>query len=191
MIYMQGKSARHMMDVDDVDTFVVNAKAGETALVREQLKPICNKTGLMIHSFADLRQRLDNLMTGVIASLWGLLAMGFVVGSFGIANTLTMNVLEQTRELALLRVVAMTRRQVRKTILAQAVIIGLIGLGAWRGRRGHRILCDQPVHGSHAGLLGQFRPASLTAGHAVLRLAWPLLSPPRGFPPNAPHGLTC
>ena len=60
---------------------------------------------------------------------WGLLALGFVVGSFGIANTLTMNVLEQTRELALLRVVAMTRRQVRRTIIAQAVIIGFIGLG--------------------------------------------------------------
>ncbi len=39
-----------------------------------------------------------------------------------------MNVLEQTRELALLRVVAMTRWQVRKTILAQAIIIGVIGL---------------------------------------------------------------
>ena len=39
-----------------------------------------------------------------------------------------MNVLEQTRELALLRVVAMTRWQVRKTILAQALTIGAIGL---------------------------------------------------------------
>ena len=44
------------------------------------------------------------------------------------ANTLSMNVLEQTRELALLRVVAMTRRQVRKMVLSQAGIIGLIGV---------------------------------------------------------------
>ena len=36
--------------------------------------------------------------------------------------------LEQTRELALLRVVAMTSRQVRRTIVAQAVILGMIGL---------------------------------------------------------------
>ncbi len=129
MIYMQGKAARHMMDIGDVDTFIVNAKPGQIDSVRKLLKPICEKSGLMLHSFADLRRRLNNMMNGVIASLWGLLALGFVVGSFGIANTLTMNVLEQTRELALLRVVAMTRRQVRKTILAQAVIIGLIGLG--------------------------------------------------------------
>ena len=52
-----------------------------------------------------------------------------MVAAFGIANTLTMNVLEQTRELALLRVVAMTRRQVRRLVLLQAGIIGLIGLG--------------------------------------------------------------
>ncbi|MBN1395615.1 MAG: ABC transporter permease [Pirellulales bacterium] len=129
LIYMQGKAARKALDLEDVDTFVVNAQAGALESVRAQLKPICDQAGLMLHSFADLRRRLDNLMTGVIASLWGLLALGFVVGAFGIANTLTMNVLEQTRELALLRVVAMTRRQVRKTILAQAVIIGFIGLG--------------------------------------------------------------
>ena len=48
--------------------------------------------------------------------------------AFAIANTLTMNVLEQTRDLALLRVVAMTRHQVRKTILAQAVLIGAIAI---------------------------------------------------------------
>jgi len=52
-------------------------------------------------------------------------------------------VLEQTRELALLRVVAMTRWQVRKTILAQAVIIGVIGLANGRGRRHHRLLRHQ------------------------------------------------
>ena len=55
--------------------------------------------------------------------------LGFVVAAFGIANTLTMNVLEQTRELALLRVVAMTRRQVRRLVLAQAAISALLAWG--------------------------------------------------------------
>jgi len=151
MIYMQGTSARNMMDVEDVDTFVVNAAPGKLETVRAELKPICDGSGLMLHSFSDLRRRLDNMMNGVIASLWGLLALGFVVGSFGIANTLTMNVLEQTRELALLRVVAMTRRQVRRTIIAQAVIIGFIGLGLGvaGGVLGAYVtnLCSLPVMG--------------------------------------------
>ena len=55
-------------------------------------------------------------MVQINACLWGILILGFVVAGFGVFNTLTMNVLEQTRELGLLRVVAMTRRQIRKTI---------------------------------------------------------------------------
>jgi putative ABC transport system permease protein len=36
--------------------------------------------------------------------------------------------LEQTREIGMLRVVAMTRSQIRKMILAQAIIMGIIGI---------------------------------------------------------------
>ena len=43
-------------------------------------------------------------------------------------NTLGMNVLEQTRELGLLRMVAMTRVQVRKMIVAQAAMLGRLGV---------------------------------------------------------------
>jgi putative ABC transport system permease protein len=128
VVYMEGKTARQLLNVEGVDMYIVNTAAGSLDGVAARLKPLCEQAGLMLHPFADLRRHVDELTAGVIASLWGLLALGLIVGAFGIANTLTMNVLEQTRELALLRVVAMTRRQVRKTILAQAAIIGLIGL---------------------------------------------------------------
>jgi putative ABC transport system permease protein len=39
-----------------------------------------------------------------------------------------MNVIEQTRELGLLRIVAMTRNQVRKMIVSQATLLAAIGL---------------------------------------------------------------
>jgi putative ABC transport system permease protein len=59
--------------------------------------------------------------------------------------------LEQTRDLALLRVVAMTRWQVRKTILAQAAIIGMIGVttGTVGGVIGSYVinLCSLPLLG--------------------------------------------
>ncbi len=127
-IYMEGKTARQLLDIQGVSMYVIHTAPGTGTEVYGRLKALCDENGLMLQSFADLRRRVDSLITGVIASLWGILALGFVVGAFGIANTLTMNVLEQTRDLALLRVVAMTRWQVRKTILAQAIIIGFIGL---------------------------------------------------------------
>ena len=68
------------------------------------------------------------MMAGVVGALWGMVVLLLLVAAFGVANTLTMNVLEQTRELGLLRIIAMTRDQVRKTIFAQALMIGLLAL---------------------------------------------------------------
>jgi putative ABC transport system permease protein len=130
VIYMEGQTARRLLNVEGVDIFVVTTAPGAQADVEAKLREICEEGGLMLQSSADLHARVDELTRGVIAGLWALLVLGLVVGAFAIANTLTMNVLEQTRELALLRVVAMTRWQVRKNILAQATIIGCIGLSS-------------------------------------------------------------
>jgi putative ABC transport system permease protein len=128
IVYMEGQAARRLLNCDGVDIYIVNAMSGMRDSVYEKLKASCEAKGFLLQSFAQLQQQIDEMTRGVIAGLWGLLVLGLVVGAFAVANTLTMNVLEQTRELALLRVVAMTRWQVRKTILAQALTIGAIGL---------------------------------------------------------------
>ncbi len=128
VVHLNRNLGKRLYDVRGVDVFMVQTAPGTVDQAREGLKALCDQRGLMLHSFADLRRRLDSLMDGVVGSLWGLLGLGFVVAGFAVANTLTMNVLEQTRDIALLRVVAMTRAQVRKEILSQATIIGVIGL---------------------------------------------------------------
>jgi putative ABC transport system permease protein len=126
--YMGVEQAKELSGVEGSDMFFVAADADKLGLVEGEMKKFCADQGLILHSFANLRKKLDARLDGVIGSLWGLMGLGFIMGALGMANTLMMNVLEQTRELALLRVVAMTRRQVRKTIIAQAAIIGVIGL---------------------------------------------------------------
>lgn len=151
VVYMEGEQARKLMGVDKVDAFVIQVASQELTETGKQLKEFCKQRNVLLFSFDELRRKLDTLLNGVIGSLWGLMVLGFVVGAFGMANTLSMNVLEQTRELALLRVVAMTRKQVRKTILAQATIIGFIGL--FTGTVGGLIgaytinLCSIPLFG--------------------------------------------
>jgi putative ABC transport system permease protein len=127
-LYMNRSAARERLGVDGADVFIVKAQPERIAAVERELDELCKRHGLLLQSLGTLRRIVDNMMAGVVGGLWVLLALGLVVAAFGIANTLTMNVLEQTRELGLLRVVAMTRRQVRRTILSQAVIMGLIGL---------------------------------------------------------------
>ena len=129
IMFIARTTAEKLFDIRGVNTIMVMARPDSLAAVHDALAQIARRDQLMLHSFADLSRMLDRMMGGVIGGLWAILALGFVVAAFGIANTLTMSVLEQTRELALLRVVAMTRRQVRRFVLSQAAIIGLIGLG--------------------------------------------------------------
>jgi putative ABC transport system permease protein len=68
------------------------------------------------------------MLAGVLALLQGLLVLVFAVGSLGVVNTLTMNVLEQTRELGLLRAVGMTAGQVRRFVRGQALVFALVSV---------------------------------------------------------------
>lgn len=53
--------------------------------------------------------------------------IGVLIAAFGVTNTLVMNVLERIREIGSLRAVGMTRPQVMRMILAEALIIGILG----------------------------------------------------------------
>lgn len=134
--YMVGGLAVHMtralaarwLDVRGVDGYILKVQPGYREQVRPMLEAIARKYDVVLLSHSDIRSTVDQLVGGAQWSLWALVWMGFLVASFGVVNTLTMNVLEQTRELGLLRIVAMTRTQVRRTILLQALILGSVGL---------------------------------------------------------------
>jgi putative ABC transport system permease protein len=127
-IYMQKKYAEEWLDAHGVDGFVVNALPGQFAAVKPKLEEVAKKYGVIVISQNDIKEAINRFVGGTEWSLWLLVMMGFVVAAFGMVNTLTMNVLEQTRELGLLRIVAMTKAQIRRTIIMQALIIGCIGL---------------------------------------------------------------
>jgi putative ABC transport system permease protein len=127
-MFMQRDVAQRLLGIGGTDAYLIQAEQGRREEVGQRLEALAEKYGVLLHSRTDVTRIIDRMVDGIEGSLWGLLVLGFVVAAFGVVNTLTMNVLEQTRELGLLRIVAMTRRQVRRTILVQAVIIGLIGL---------------------------------------------------------------
>jgi len=128
-VHMQRRWAEEYLHVEGVEGYIIDADAQALGEVQARLQPLCDKHGVLLVSCADVSRMIDGMVKGIDGCLWGILVLGFVVAAFGVLNTLTMNVLEQTRELGLLRIVAMTRGQVRKTIFTQAAIIGGIGLG--------------------------------------------------------------
>jgi len=127
-IYIHRKYAEEWLNAHGVDGYIINATKGQYDAVRPKIEAIAKKYGVLVITQPDIQVAIDRFVSGVQWSLWLLILMAFVVAAFGMVNTLTMNVLEQTRELGLLRIVAMTKAQVRRTIVMQALIIGGIGL---------------------------------------------------------------
>ena len=66
---------------------------------------------------------VDQALTAVNA----MVALAVVIALIGIANTLALSVFERTRELGLLRAVGMTRRQLRRMIRLEAMLVALFG----------------------------------------------------------------
>jgi len=76
------------------------------------------------------KEFVDNQISGlnsILNVLYVLLALSIVVSVFGIVNTLVLTVFERTREIGMLRAIGMTRRQVRRMIRQESVIVALIG----------------------------------------------------------------
>ncbi len=127
-VHMRRDYAKKYFGIDTIDTFIVLADPDALPQVRSHLETLCKSHGVILQSISEISRMIDKMAGGIRACLWGILALGFIVAAFGVVNTLTMNMLEQTREFGLLRAVAMTRRQVRRTVLAQAAILAAVGL---------------------------------------------------------------
>src|SRR5512145_2963995 len=50
-----------------------------------------------------------------------------IPAALGLLNTLTINILERTREIGIVRAVGGSRRQVRRMVIAEALLLGLFG----------------------------------------------------------------
>jgi putative ABC transport system permease protein len=127
-VYINRSVAERLLGVSGVDAYLIHADHGHLDQVRDDLQIITGKYGLLLESFSDVHDQIDRRMAGVVAGLWSMVAIGFIVATLGVANTLTMNVLEQTRELGLLRIVGATQQQIRKTVFSQAIMMGVLAL---------------------------------------------------------------
>jgi putative ABC transport system permease protein len=68
-------------------------------------------------------KQIDTLLNAIT----GLLVLSVLIAVLGIINTLALSVVERTRELGLLRAVGLQRRQLRRMIRCESVVISLYG----------------------------------------------------------------
>lgn len=87
----------------------------------------------------------------VLSIVTVLLALSVLIAVLGIVNTLALAVIERTRELGLLRAVGLGRRQTRRMIRVEAIIVAVFGallgiaVGSVLGVALQRALADQGI----------------------------------------------
>jgi len=74
----------------------------------------------------DQAEMIASSMSGLKQGLLVFAGIALFVGTFIIANTFTMLVAQRTKELALLRAVGASRRQVTRSVLIEAFVVGVV-----------------------------------------------------------------
>lgn len=82
---------------------------------------------LSMESNTSIRETVASLMNTAFSLFDVMGVLSVMVASLGVVNTLTMNIMERTQEIGMLRAIGMTRTQVIKMVLAEAGLMGVIG----------------------------------------------------------------
>ncbi|MBP2474319.1 putative ABC transport system permease protein [Crossiella equi] len=99
-------------------------RAETRALVERATDPVPTAR---IVATSDAKERLESTLNQVTSLVTGLLALAVLISLIGIANTMTLSVLERSRESALLRALGLARGQLRLVLTTEALLFGLVG----------------------------------------------------------------
>ena len=107
-----------LTDPDDGDSV---ADALKSRLLRDN-------PGMSLGGSAEQKAALRTLLNDLTAVVTGLLGVAGLVAMIGVGNTLSLSVIERTREHALLRALGVTRSGLRRMLLIEATLISTIAV---------------------------------------------------------------
>ncbi|WP_411106873.1 ABC transporter permease [Streptomyces sp. cmx-4-9] len=102
-----------------------------------------------VRNQADYKQSLKDQVGQLLNMVYGLLGLAIVIAVLGVVNTLALSVVERTREIGLMRAIGLSRRQLRRMIRLESVVIALfgallgLGLGMGWGATAQQLLALQ------------------------------------------------
>ncbi len=85
--------------------------------------------GVTVVGAAPQRVQLEQVLDVMLLVVTGLLGVAVLIALIGIGNTLSLSVLERTRESALLRALGLTRAQLRGMLAVEAVLLAGVSAG--------------------------------------------------------------
>ena len=121
------KDATESLGVAGADAFAIRYLPGREADARPKLEETARSLALEPNPLDRVAGAVDAALGRVFGLFDALAIVAVIVAALGIVNTLTMNVLERVREIGVLRAAGMTTRQVRRTVVVEAGILGVAG----------------------------------------------------------------
>jgi putative ABC transport system permease protein len=112
----------------DMLTFVRlddGANAGE---VRQRLEDgLANNPAVELKTQSEYTDSLKKSIDPLLYFIYAMLAFATLIAVLGIINTLALSVTERTREIGLMRAIGMSRRQLRRMIRLESVVMSVFG----------------------------------------------------------------
>jgi putative ABC transport system permease protein len=107
----------------------VNAASGTGA---DQLREALETTlkpypQVQVRDQADYKKLVHDQIAVLLYLVYALLGLAIVIAVLGVVNTLALSVVERTREIGLLRAIGLGRRQLRRMIRLESVVIAVFG----------------------------------------------------------------
>lgn len=102
------------------------------ALIGAGCSELARPAGAQVDDQLQARAVEDRTLGNLTWTVLGLLGISVVIAVIGVANTLGLSVLERARENAMLRALGLTRRQLRRMLALEAMLLSVVatGLGA-------------------------------------------------------------
>ncbi|WP_030676699.1 ABC transporter permease [Streptomyces sp. NRRL B-1347] len=110
-------------------TLYVNAADGTGAgTLRDRLESVLDPyPQLKVLDQADYKKLIREQIAVLLYLVYALLGLAIVIAVLGVVNTLALSVVERTREIGLLRAIGLARRQLRRMIRLESVVIAVFG----------------------------------------------------------------
>ncbi|EFL30614.1 ABC transporter integral membrane protein [Streptomyces viridochromogenes DSM 40736] len=82
---------------------------------------------VQVRDLADYKRLVHDQIAVLLYLVYALLGLAIVIAVLGVVNTLALSVVERTREIGLLRAIGLARRQLRRMIRLESVVIAVFG----------------------------------------------------------------
>jgi putative ABC transport system permease protein len=127
--YISQANLKADFNVDTDVLILVNSKADadKTRVVNSLQTLAANYPAFTLLNAATFKKSQQDLFSTAVGSLYLLAILLAIPGLIAMINTMSINVIERTREIGMLRAVGATRKQVRHMILIESLLLSTLG----------------------------------------------------------------